>query len=207
MINEIIALRNEGYSFRKIAEELGTTVGKVQYRYQKHQDKKADSVKKKEVWMLPNRYEQTQVTLLSQSPLSIYAFWDLSEASKHLIEHQVRQSWEILKKQLRLYDITALEFNGHYANYYADVPLPEMTNNWFFRELKPNRTYCVDIGVISQTGAFLSMARSNAIDTPRFKDSNRGLHEGVVYEWKLGLQQEPAWLEHFSTYSFYEKSK
>ena len=35
MIDEIIKLREDGLSFRKIASELNTTVGRVQYRWNK----------------------------------------------------------------------------------------------------------------------------------------------------------------------------
>ena len=36
MIKEIIKLREDGLSFRKIASQLNTTVGRVQYRWNKY---------------------------------------------------------------------------------------------------------------------------------------------------------------------------
>ena len=36
MIEEIIKLREDGLSFRKIASQLNTTVGRVQYRWNKY---------------------------------------------------------------------------------------------------------------------------------------------------------------------------
>ena len=36
MIEEIIKLRGDGLSFRKIASQLNTTVGRVQYRWNKY---------------------------------------------------------------------------------------------------------------------------------------------------------------------------
>lgn len=37
MITEIIKLKEQGVSFRRIAKELNTTVGKVQYQWVKYQ--------------------------------------------------------------------------------------------------------------------------------------------------------------------------
>lgn len=44
MIEEIIRLRTDGLSFRKIATELNTTVGKVQYRWHKWIEENEDRI-------------------------------------------------------------------------------------------------------------------------------------------------------------------
>ena len=47
MLEEIIKLREDGLSFRKIASQLNTTVGRVQYRWSKYvnaQDKQIEDL-------------------------------------------------------------------------------------------------------------------------------------------------------------------
>ncbi|WP_227934977.1 DUF4912 domain-containing protein [Alkalihalobacillus deserti] len=212
MIEQILALREKGYSFRKVASELDTTVGKVQYRYQKHlqQQENPDHVDDEKVHFLqsiPASYDRDEVTLLPQSPTVIHAFWELSGSLRQMSEHQCRLPWHELRKQLRVYDCTMIDFNGHNGHRYFDIEIPEMTNNWTIHGLEPNRTYMVDFGVITRQHTFLSLLRSNAIDTPRSTDSQKGLHVNAVYEWKQGQSNEPKWLEHFSTYSYYETVK
>lgn len=210
MIEEILALREKGYSFRKIAKELKTTVGKVQYRYQKYQEEvstKQEAMPTRLIQDVPSSYERDEVTVLPQSPTVIYAYWELSAALRRMVEHQCRISWHELPKHLRVYDCTMLHFNGHNAHHYVDIGIPEMTNNWMINGLEPNRTYIVEVGIWTRQGSFLTLVRSNAIDTPRSDDAVKGLHVHAVHEWKEGTTSEPEWLEHFSTYSYYETIK
>ncbi|MDT8861736.1 DUF4912 domain-containing protein [Alkalihalobacillus sp. MEB130] len=210
LIEQILTLRERGYSFRKIAIELNTTVGKVQYRYQKYRQQQEENEEIEQMDMIPSvpsSYERDEFSLLPQSPTTVYAFWEVSASLRQVSEHQTRHRWEELSKCLRVYDCTMIDFNGHNSHRYFDIYIPEMTNNWVIRELEPNRTYIVDFGVQTRQGSFLSLLRSNAIDTPRSSDSINGLHVEAVNQWKSGKCNEPNWLEHFSTYSYYEKIK
>ncbi|WP_332691038.1 DUF4912 domain-containing protein [Halalkalibacter lacteus] len=209
LIEQILNLREQGYSFRKIAKELNTTVGKVQYRYQKHKQQHEENKENDYHFeqIVPDSYERDEVTLLSQSPKVVYAYWEISTSLRQITEHQCRLPWHDLHKQLRVYDCTMIDFNGHNEHRYFDISLPEMTNNWMIQNLEPNRTYIVDLGIRTRQGSFLSLIRSNAIDTPRSDEASKGLHVDAVNEWKEGSASEPRWLEHFSTYSYYEKVK
>ncbi len=209
MIEDIISLREKGYSFRKIAQELKTTVGKVQYRYQKNQEEINKKIVEhsRSIQEIPSSYERDEVTLLPQSPTVIYSYWELSGALRQMSEQQCRTAWHELKKHLRVYDCTMLHFNGHNAHRYIDIFLPEITNNWMIHGLEPNRTYIVDVGVWTRQGSFLTLVRSNAIDTPRADETAKGIHVHAVHQWKNGVAAEPEWLEHFSTYSYYETIK
>ncbi|GAE24759.1 hypothetical protein JCM9140_711 [Halalkalibacter wakoensis JCM 9140] len=210
MIEQIVALREQGYSFRKIADELNTTVGKVQYRYQKHLQQQEEDKEIEQmdiVPKIPSSYERDEVTLLPQSPTTIFAFWEMSLTLRQMTEHQTRTPWHELLKKIRVYDCTMIDFNGHNAHKFFDISIPEMTNNWIVHNLEPNRTYIVDIGIETKQRSFLTLLRSNAIDTPRSEEGMTGLHIEAVNQWKSGNLHEPDWLEHFSTYSYYEKVK
>ncbi|OLS34084.1 DUF4912 domain-containing protein [Alkalihalophilus pseudofirmus] len=245
MIQDILALREKGFSFRKIAKELETTVGKVQYCFKKYQEelqqegsedtnqmddaalipeidekaieeekgkkieteKPVEVIKEVPVHPLPAAYERDEVMLMPRTPNSLYVYWETRESTRRMIEHQFRAPWHELKKAIRLYDVTALLFNGHNAHRFIDYDLPEMTNNWYFHGLTENRTFIVDLGIKTKAGTFFSILRSNPIDTPRVKEGMEGQYVDAVHKWQTGQSQEPEWLEHFSTYSYYESTK
>ncbi|WP_100372439.1 DUF4912 domain-containing protein [Bacillus sp. FJAT-45037] len=212
MIEDIVKLREKGFSFRKIAKELGTTVGKVQYRFQKHQEERQT---KKEIILMPKEmrrelpasYERDELMLLPRTPTSLHAYFETSHFTRQLIEHQMRTPWHELQKVLRLYDITAIDFNGHHSHRFVDADLPEVTNNWYFHGVEENRTYILDLGVRTRDHSFFSIMRSNPIDTPRLKSSMRGQYQEALHNWQQGVSNDPQWLEHFSTYSYYESTK
>ncbi|BAB05133.1 BH1414 [Halalkalibacterium halodurans C-125] len=211
LIEEILKLRKQGLSFRKIAQALNTTVGKVHYRYKKHEELQHQKGQAKPAakgeWQLPGSYPVTEITLLPQGPTTLYAFWDTSEQTRGLVSYQTDKDWEQLEKRLRLYDVTSLLFDGRRANRYVDIHLPEMTNNWLIEHVEPNCTYLIDLGVITPSGAFLPVVRSTPIETPRQRNDQYNFRKEDVLDWQYGLSEEPKWLEHFSTYSYYEKTK
>ncbi|KMK75992.1 hypothetical protein AB990_12175 [Alkalihalobacillus pseudalcaliphilus] len=222
MIDQIVDLRAKGYSFKRIAEHLNTTVGKVQYRYQKYkaqanaenQDLKStksfneqEQYERKSVHHPALRYNVDSVQLLPVDPSRIHCMWDIQESTEKMAEHLFRKEWADFDKSLVVYDVTAIHFDGHNAHQSQCISLPEMTNNWMLTNLKPNRTYIVDIGICNENHQFFSLVRSNPIDTPRYKQGEVGLHQQAVMKWQKGESTEPEWLEHFSTYSYYESLK
>ncbi|MCD8502234.1 MAG: DUF4912 domain-containing protein [Bacillaceae bacterium] len=217
MISEIVRLKRDGLSIKQIAEELDTSIGKVQYRWNKYrqtqEETEVENNNKRKACESVAREQDSinasidQCVLMAQSPNTLYCYWELSETKRTMIEHQLNTPWSNIDKKLRIYDITGKYFNGHNANRYFDYSLPEICDQWFLYDLSPNTTFCVDIGVITKEGSFLSLVRSNAIDTPRFTSEANGLHCESVMKWKSGQLSEPEWLEGFSSYSYYQKIK
>jgi uncharacterized protein len=219
VIIEIIQYRNDGLTIREIASEMNLPIGKVQYqwnKYRKDQTVASPYRNQKRGNTIENIKNSTQhsysdiidqCVLMVQSTNTLFGYWELSSQKKNAVGHHLNEDWFSLQKKLRLYDITAIFFNGHNAHRYLEYSLPENCKQWFFYHLTPNRTYCVDIGVITKDGSFFPLLRSNPIDTPRSTLFETGLYTKVVSNWKDGKSSEPEWLEGFSSYSYYEKLK
>ncbi|WLD92074.1 DUF4912 domain-containing protein [Alkalihalobacillus sp. AL-G] len=212
MIEEIVSLKEKGYSLRKIAFKLNTTVGKVHYRLKKYNEtKQIESRITKSVFSLsseiPARYDHNHISALVQNPHCIYAFWEVDANMQNMIAHHLTTGWPEVRKQLRIYDVSDLNFNGHDAHQYYEISLPEMTNNWFIRNVGPNRTYIIDYGARTSEGSFLTMLRSQPVETPRKNEDKTARHHQPVLDWKTGKRSVPDWHEHFSTYSYYQKLK
>jgi hypothetical protein len=210
MIEEIIALKERGYTLKEIANELDLSVGKVQYRLRKERSVQLSNnelVKRFKISKeIPIAYEIDRVVSLPQNPHCLYAYWDIQSTTQHMISHQLSKPWPELTKKLRVYDVSDLLFNGHNSHRFFDIYLPEMTNDWFIRDLEENRTYIVDVGVSSDCCDFFTIVRSEPVETPRTAHSS-GRHEGPVKKWQSGNQQSPEWCEQFLTYSVYRLLK
>ncbi len=219
MIEEIIKLREEGLSFRKIATKLQTTVGKVQYRWNKWMEDTDHEMTNK-----VNR-QSTQDTNSSDysispetiplkgelkiklvTPRKVILFWDVSELPKKIMERFFNREFEDLVTVIRVYDVTNLLFNGKNAHHFNEVTIPYQSGHWFIKELAGGRSYIAEIGVYVSNHDFFPFYRSNAIQTPA-----PDIQGGITYQHELQQfqryeEESPKWTEHVSTYSYYVKS-
>ncbi|MCT8139726.1 DUF4912 domain-containing protein [Anaerobacillus sp. CMMVII] len=214
MISEILKYQNIGLSIREIASELNLSISTVQYQINKHQQQledycaysyqkeRTDSQANKEDLPFSGWTQSNQCGLMVQSPHSLFCYWEFSNGKKRSVQLHLNQEWSTLEKKIRLFDITSMTFNGHNAHQFQEYTLPEECRQWFFYHVNPNRTYCVDIGVIVKNGGFFSILRSNSIGTPRAPQND--IVEGEL-NWVEARSDKPKWIEGFSSYSYYEK--
>jgi uncharacterized protein len=211
LIEDIVKLKEKGLTLQEIAQRMNTSLGKVQYRWNKYRQQQAPSkpdlkVQKdaqKEKWNMPYEYEEANASLMPRTPESLYVYWSFSESIKQMAEQHFRTRWEELPNVLKIYDITDIHFYGHNAHRTFEVDLPTMTNNWFLHSLEPGRTYIADIGTRTFDGSFFTLLRSNPAETS--PDLLSSSHDEKIERWKHQDVTEPEWLENFSTYSYYQK--
>ncbi|MGG3562239.1 DUF4912 domain-containing protein [Neobacillus rhizosphaerae] len=214
MIDEIIKLRGDGLSFRRIALELNTTVGKVQYRWNKwmdHSDEINSNVQKPTGKKSTNsQIAPDQIPLKGElkaklvSPRKIILFWEVSELPKKIIELFFKKRFEELVTVIRVYDVTDITFNGKNANHFYEIPASYQSGHWIIKGLIPNRDYVAELGIYFSDHNFFPIHRSNCIQTPNSQipsgyEGNSDLYLKVQeYE-----EKPPKWTEHVSTYSYY----
>ncbi|WP_201713495.1 DUF4912 domain-containing protein [Rossellomorea arthrocnemi] len=225
MITEIIKLKEQGVSFRKIAKELNTTVGKVQYQWVKYQKALEESKvspavevmepisSKKRVGRasfgrrIPKRRGKnpraTELSITFSTSSRIYCYWNISNEWVRYVKDHFKLDSEPQPFVLRLYDITSISFNGHNQHHYSDSFVPFTENDWFVNGLKENRSYCMEIGLRLPSGDFIAFTRSNVLHTPRTSHHQESHSMKELLEYEQGLLKEPKWVEHVSTYSYY----
>ncbi|PLR76959.1 DUF4912 domain-containing protein [Bacillus sp. V3-13] len=223
MIEEIIKLRRNGLSFRKIALELGSTVGRVQYQWKKYMNEERNGLRTAVV-SGPRQIDikagngfsalrdfaalpaPDELVLWIVSADKVYAFWRLSPFIKNLVEQYFDQDYGDFLTVLRLYDITSIIFNGNNAHGYHEMMVPEDVQNWTFKGLKPNRSYCTELGVKLSGTRFFPLLRSNSVHMPRTSvHQSRELFKEITTFMEKS-DSPPNWIEHVSTYSYYEKT-
>jgi uncharacterized protein len=214
MIEQIIKLRGDGLSFRKIAVELNTTVGKVQYRWNKWMDDsnetkaidptttgKASPNSQTTPEQIPHKGE-LKANLVS--PRKIILFWEVSELPNKIIEHYFNKNLEDYAAVIRIFDVTNVIFNGKNAHHFYEIPASYQSGHWVVKGLIPNRSYVVELGVYFSETEFFPLLRSNCMQTPNLQVINgfEGNSEAII---KVQEYEEmpPKWTEHVSTYSYY----
>lgn len=141
------------------------------------------------------------------SPNRILLFWEVSDIPKKLLKLYFNQSMDELIQVIRIYDVTDLVFTGKNAHHYYEISVPYNNGYWFIKGLTANRSYVAEMGVKWKGNDFFPVFRSNAVQTPAISFSN----SKDVYHHLAHFQQienrSPKWIDHVSTYSYYDDSK
>jgi hypothetical protein len=115
---------------------------------------------------LPASYNDTKIVLLPRDPWWCFAYWEIGEQTKQ----ELRSIYgENVKYVIRVYDVTnVVNFDGRNANKYFDIEINPAANNWYINVGEPNRSWCVDLGLITSDGKFVVITRSNIVTMPRY---------------------------------------
>jgi hypothetical protein len=124
-----------------------------------------------------------------KDPWWLYAYWEIQPSTERSIRSQLLpQEVAGLQTILRVHDVTGVDFPSQPANHSFDIGLSGLATNWFIHVNAPDRSFVVDIGLLTASGRFLLLARSNRVTTPRFGPSDvideQWLTTDELY-WKL----------------------
>jgi uncharacterized protein len=210
MIEEIIKLRGRGLSFRNIAKELNTTVGKIQNQWSKWtKDNERSQYQtfeevSKEIVHIPSKSSDFILKLIS--PRKIFLFWEIHDVERHLTETYFALPFAEMTQVIRVYDVTGIIFNGNNQHGVYEIVIPKNQSFWFIKGLVPNRSYLAEINVRISEEHFFPIKRSNTIHIPRIEISETTRLYNDLLQFKKSNKHAPNWVEHVSTYSYYEKS-
>ncbi len=225
LIEQIVNLRRKGLSFRKIAIELNSTVGKVQYQWKKYvkeqehhgnagqaeEQKNVIQMQKQESYITESFW--TSVDLLAKkngmeawltSEDTALVFWRIPEGKWQLISTYYDIDPETCSLAVKINDITCIIYNGRNAHNSRILPVENRQESVVLQDLSPNRSFCFEIGVLDVYQSFLPILQSNPLHTPRTAHNQTGQLAKDLQEWENGDVSVPNWIEHVSTYSYYE---
>ena len=136
----------------------------------------------------PRSYEDDKITALARDPFYIFSFWDLHPDTRGRVARANGVDAGSCDVVLRVYDVTAVDFNGGNAVNHFDITVGLLEGSWYINVPKDGRDYCVEIGLRDQHGTFYAMARSNVVSVPRAGVSDRVDEEWMIADeefWKL----------------------
>jgi uncharacterized protein len=115
---------------------------------------------------LPYEYGRDTLVLQVRDPWWLYAYWELRADTINTIREKMKEAFASSRRVLRVYDVTAILFDGANAHRFFDIYLPEHAREWYVDVGEPGRSWCADYGLLLPDGTFLTILRSNVIQTP-----------------------------------------
>ncbi len=103
-----------------------------------------------------------------KDPWWLYAYWEIQPGTERAARRQLLPE-EIpgLQSVLRVYDVTGVDYPAQLAHRSFDIPLSGLATNWYIHTNAPDRSFLVEIGILTRAGRFLLLARSNRVTAPR----------------------------------------
>ena len=115
---------------------------------------------------LPSQYGVDKMVLMVRDPWWLYSYWELKNSTVERLKSELKDEFYRAKRILRVYDVTDIIFNGANANRFFDIQIHEFANNWYIDAGSPGRSWCVDLGLQLSDGRFITILRSNVVQTP-----------------------------------------
>jgi uncharacterized protein len=115
---------------------------------------------------LPSAYDQDKIILQVRDPRWLHTYWELKDQTIQGLKNKLGHDFHRAKKVLRVYDVTNIIFNGVNANRFFDIQINDFANSWYVDTAGPGRSWCVDLGLMLPDGRFITILRSNVVQTP-----------------------------------------
>lgn len=141
------------------------------------------------------------------TPRKMFLFWEVSKIPQKIIERYFNLSFDRLIPVVRIYDVTDLVFNGKNAHHFFEIVVPYQNGHWFINGLVANRSYVAELGINLYDKGFFPLFRSNSIRTPTMALPNGNDINHDLIQLKQHEEHPPKWIDHVSTYSYYEESE
>jgi hypothetical protein len=116
---------------------------------------------------LPTGYGKDRIALMVRDPYWLHCYWELTHQAIQRAEAALDQEWHAAKPILRLLDVSSRDITSTSETIVRDIEIHGGCNNWYIDVANPPRSYRVDIGYLSRSGKFYTLARSNVVTTPR----------------------------------------
>ncbi len=115
---------------------------------------------------LPYQYDRDRMILQVRDSRWLHAYWEVAGSTIERLKSELRESFFSAKRVLRVYDVSDIIFNGENAHRFFDIQVNEFANNWYINTEGPDRSWCVDFGLLLASGRFVTIVRSNTVRTP-----------------------------------------
>src|SRR5262249_23497684 len=139
---------------------------------------------------IPWGYGQDRVTAMVVNPERLYAYWEVTDGAIEVARRALGPGGAGAWLNLRVYDITGRLFDGTNAHSYFDHHLERHERQWCFEIGKPTSTACVEVGLKSNEGYFVKIARSGRVDFPRRGPAGEGSVEWLTVRTATGAPGE-----------------
>ncbi|MDD4953580.1 MAG: DUF4912 domain-containing protein [Candidatus Omnitrophica bacterium] len=115
---------------------------------------------------LPYQYGRDKIVLQVRDCRWLYSYWELGDTTLGKLKNEFRDDFYKAKRVLRVYDVSNINFDGRNAHRHFDITVDDYANNWYIDTAGPGKSWCVDLGLLFADGRFVTILRSNVVQTP-----------------------------------------
>ncbi|TRZ96480.1 DUF4912 domain-containing protein [bacterium] len=115
---------------------------------------------------LPFEYGRDRMILQVRDTHWVHVYWELTNQTLDKFRKELGKDFYTTRRALRVYDISQINFNGNNAHRFFDIQINEYANNWYIDTDGPGRSWCVDLGLLLADGRFITILRSNTVQSP-----------------------------------------
>jgi hypothetical protein len=114
---------------------------------------------------LPVTYGVDRVVLIPRDPWSLFAFWDITSATRGTALEALAGEADAARPVLRIHDVPSADAKGT-AGLSVDVEVTRGTASCYVSVGRPGVSYCAEIGLRTPDGRFRPLSRSGVATTP-----------------------------------------
>ncbi|HVV51931.1 MAG TPA: DUF4912 domain-containing protein, partial [Polyangia bacterium] len=129
---------------------------------------------------IPWGYGYDRVTAMVVDPERLFVYWEVTDDAVAAARANLGATGAGAWLNLRVYDITGRLFDGTNAHHYFDHRIERHDRQWFFAINKPTSSTCVEVGLKSEEGYFVKIARSGRVEFPRREPAPGGAVEWLT---------------------------
>lgn len=115
----------------------------------------------------PDGFTKDRLVVMVRDAYWLHAYWEISRHGVTRAEAALGQEWHAARPVLRLLDVSSNSTTSAAEMVVRDIEIHGGVNNWYIEVTDPPRSYRVDIGYLSASGKFFTLARSNVVSTPK----------------------------------------
>ncbi len=115
---------------------------------------------------IPWSYALDRVTVMAVDPDRLCCYWEVTDDAIDRARQQLGRGGPGAWLSLRVYDTTGRLFDGTNAHSYFDHKVERHDRQWLFAIGKPRSEALVEVGLKSDEGYFVKIARSGRIEFP-----------------------------------------
>jgi hypothetical protein len=116
---------------------------------------------------IPWGYGRDRITAMAIDPDRFFAYWEVLDDSIARARTQLGRGGPGAWLNLRVYDVTGRIFDGTNAHSNFDHRIERSDRQWFFPIGRPTSELIVELGLKSDEGYFVKIARSGRVQFPR----------------------------------------
>ncbi len=121
---------------------------------------------------LPRAYNDNKIVAMVRDPWWLYVYWEITDGKLNEAKQVLGDKMHEARFVLRVYDVTDINIDSQNANNFCDIDIMLDAASWYIEVGRPNKAFCVDLGILTQKGEFKTLLRSNVAMTPRWGPSD-----------------------------------